>query len=137
MMILVDSSVWIDFFNGSRSYHAELLSALLGKELILLGDIILLEVLQGFKSDRDYHVARKALEAFPVKSMTGKQLAVECAENYRYLRKKGITPRKTIDMIIGTYCIMNDCYLLYSDRDFDPLVQHLGLKSAIPPEIVL
>ena len=126
-MILVDSSVWIDFFNGSQSYHAEMLNTFLGKEIIILGDIILLEVLQGFKSDQDYHVAKKSLEAFPVKNMTGIQIAVSCAENYRYLRNKGITPRKTIDMIIGTYCIKNNYYLLYNDRDFDPLVKYLGL----------
>ena len=130
-MILVDSSVWIDYFNGLITRQTDYLDQILGKELIIVGDFILLEVLQGFKSNRDFEIARKLLEEFPVENMLGKEIAVKTAQNYRLLRKKGITIRKAIDIIIGTFCIENDFNLLYSDRDFDPLVKYLGLKSSI------
>ena len=130
-MILVDSSVWIDYFNGLITRQTDYLDQILGKELIIVGDFILLEVLQGFKSNRDFEIARKLLEEFPIENMLGKEIALKTAQNYRLLRKKGITIRKTIDIIIGTFCNENNFTLLYSDRDFDPLVKYLGLKSSI------
>lgn len=130
-MILVDSSVWIDYFNGTRTVESDYLDSILGKELIIVGDIILLEVLQGFKSDRDYSIARKSLDEFPFRNMLGKDIALKSAYNYRYLRRKGITIRKTVDIIIGTFCIENNIELLYSDKDFDPLVKFLHLVSAL------
>jgi len=130
-MILVDSSVWIDYFNGIATIQTDYLDKILGKELIIVGDIILLEVLQGFKSDRDYSIARQSLEEFPFRNMLGKEIALKSAYNYRYLRKKGITIKKTVDLIIATFCIENNIELLYSDRDFDPLVKHLHLMNVL------
>ena len=130
-MILVDSSVWIDYFNGQLTVQTDYLDQILGKELIVVGDIILLEVLQGFKSDRDFAIARKALEVFPLRNMLGRGIALKSVNNYRMLRKKGITIRKTIDIVIGTFCIENNINLLHSDKDFEPLSKFLQLKSAL------
>jgi len=130
-MIVVDSSVWIDYFNGAVTKETESLDALLGRELVMIGDLILTEVLQGFKSDRDFKKARQLLDTLVFREMLGKNLAVRSAQNYRKLRKKGVTVRKTIDVIIATFCIQNRLPLLHSDRDFEPMVKHLSLKSAM------
>lgn len=127
-MWIVDSSVWIDYFNGKVTRETELLHAALGQRPIGIGDIILLEVLQGFRHQKDFEAARQALLRFPVFTMGGVEIAIKSAENYRFLRRKGITVRKTIDCLIATFVIENDFWLLHSDRDFDPFEQHLGLK---------
>ena len=127
-MILVDSSVWIGYFNGKINPQTEWLDSALGKEIIIVGDIILAEVLQGFKSDRDFHKARELLLNFQFMGMLGQELAIRSAENYRLLRKKGVTVRKTIDVIIGTFCIHHNISLLHDDQDFDPLTKHLNLN---------
>ncbi|WP_158858712.1 type II toxin-antitoxin system VapC family toxin [Lunatibacter salilacus] len=127
-MILVDSSVWIDFFNGVDSPPAEKLNQLLGNEMIVTGDLIIVEVLQGFQSDSDFHQARKVLEELPLFNLCNKDLSIIAAENYRALRKKGITVRKNIDVIIGTFCVENRIHLLHHDRDFDPMEAYLGLQ---------
>jgi predicted nucleic acid-binding protein len=129
-VILVDSSVWIDYFRGTASAQTEQLDALLGNELIVMGDLILAEVLQGFNAERDFNQAKKLLTALEVVDLGGQAIAIQAAQNFRILRAMGITVRKTIDTIIATYCIENKIALLYSDRDFDPFVQHLGLDSA-------
>ena len=126
-MILVDSSVWISYFNGEITPQTNWLDASLGKENIIVGDIILTEVLQGFRSDKAFHKARELLSHFPFVEMLGPELAIENAENYRFLRKKGVTVRKTIDVMIGTYCIHHNISLLHDDQDFFPLSKHLGL----------
>ena len=128
-MILVDSSVWIDYFRGDLSAHADTLDQLLGNEPLLVGDLILAEVLQGFGSGRDFNQARRLLESFEIVSIGGHATAVQAARNYRALRSRGITVRKTIDMFIATYCIEADLDLLFGDRDFDPFVQYLGLRA--------
>lgn len=102
-MILVDSSVWIDYFNGKATPETDALDGLLGREPALTGDLILTEVSQGFRSDADYHKARTLLETLELRTPGGRQIAVAAADNYRTLRRRGITPRKTMDMIIGTY----------------------------------
>ncbi len=130
-MIIVDSSVWIDYFNGKLSKEADRLDSLLGNQEIVLGDLILTEILQGFQEDRLFREAQDMLESFPIASMLGKPLAIQSAKNYRALRKRGVTVRKSIDVMIGTYCIENHIPLLYADRDFDPMVQHLGLQSVL------
>ena len=130
-MILVDSSVWIDYFNGQLTVQTDYLDQILGKELIVVGDIILLEVLQGFKSDRDFAIARKSLEVFPLRNMLGREIALKSVNNYRILRKRGITIRKTIDIVIGTFCIENNIKLLHSDKDFEPLSKYLHLKNVL------
>jgi len=127
-VIVVDSSVWIDYFNGLQNAATNTLDSLLGEELIVVGDLILAEVLQGFRSDQEYRVARRLLGSFDVVPMLGHANAVRCAENYRLLRKRGITVRKTIDTMIATYCIANDAPLLFRDADFEPFVKHLGLR---------
>lgn len=127
-MILIDSSVWIAYFNGKITPQTDWLDAALGKEIIVIGDILLVEVLQGFKNDGDFRQAKVLLSSFPFMEMLGKEMAVKCAENYRLLRKKGVTVRKTIDVIIGTFCIHHNLTLLHDDQDFVPLVKHLKLK---------
>ena len=131
-MILVDSSVWIDYFNGHRTWQTNLLDNLLSDVPIIIGDLILAEILQGFRSDNDYKSAKSYLSDLPFRQMGGYQVAVQSAQNYRMLRKKGIIVRKTIDVIIGTFCIMEWFQLLHDDRDFDPMVSHLSLKIPSP-----
>ena len=126
-MILVDSSVWIDYFNGRKTPQTDWLDSALGKVPIVIGDLILTEVLQGFQSERDFRIARDLLLRIPFMPMGGKDLALESAGNYRRLRKKGVTVRKTIDVMIGTFCIHHRIALLHDDRDFDPMAKHLGL----------
>jgi len=130
-MILVDSSVLIDYFNGTENWQVEKLDEILGKEIIVIGDYILVEVLQGFKNDKDYETAKNILSYFPCFNICGEKIAIKSANNYRQLRKKGITIRKTIDVIIGTFCIENDLQLLHNDKDFFPLEKYLGLQSVI------
>ena len=130
-MILVDSSVWIDFFRGTVTLQSERLDQLLGREPLLIGDLILAEVLQGFTSERDFNQARKMLGALELVNLGGAEMAVQAARNFRTLRAKGVTIRKTIDTFIATCCIEQDHALLFSDRDFDPFVLHLGLRSAM------
>jgi predicted nucleic acid-binding protein len=128
-VILVDSSVWVDYFNGTITPEAELLDSILGQQLIVMGDLILVEVLQGFQSDKDYETARKELLNFPFMDMGGKELAIQSALNYRALRKNGATVRKTIDVLIGTFCIHHQISLLHNDRDFEPMERFLGLET--------
>ena len=128
MSLLVDSSVWIDYFNGAVTLQTNHLDDVLGRELIVTGDLIIAEVLQGFRLDKDYKLARNALLKLPVFEMVGPHIAEKSAVNYRILRKSGITVRKTIDCLIATFCIENDLTLLHSDRDFDSFEQHLGLQ---------
>ena len=129
-MILVDSSVWIDYFRGIAAPQAAKLDPLLGTELIATGDLILTEVLQGFVIDRDFNQARKLLTSLVIVDLAGQTIAIKAAENFRALRLLGISVRRTIGTLIATHCIENRLPLLYSDRDFDPFVAHLGLRSA-------
>ena len=131
-MILVDSSVWIDYFRGTATPQAEKLESLLGTEPIATGDLILTEVLRGFVSDRDFNRAKKLLTALVIVELAGKDIAIQAARNFRALRALGVSVRKTIDTVIATRCIESGLPLLYSDRDFDPFVKHLGLRSALP-----
>jgi hypothetical protein len=126
-MILVDSTVWIDYFNGAITPQTDLLDRLLPAELILVGDLILGEVLQGFRRDADFEQARLAFSHFTQASLVSPQLAVQSARNYRLLRAAGVTVRKTIDCFIATFCIENGHLLLHSDADFEPFETHLGL----------
>ncbi|WP_168076498.1 PIN domain nuclease [Caulobacter sp. SSI4214] len=130
-MILVDSSVWIDFFRGTATPQVERLDALLGVEPLAIGDLILTEVLQGFPRQSDFDQALAALSAFTLVEIAGHDIALQAARNYRALRGLGVTPRKTIDTLIATRCIESGHALLFSDRDFEPFVEHLGLVSAM------
>jgi predicted nucleic acid-binding protein len=127
-VILVDSSVWIDFFRNQPTAQAEWLDRNLGIEGLLVGDLILAEVLRGFKDDRGFNEARRMLGQLKQVSLGGEDLAVEAARNFRKLRMKGVTVRGTIDVIIATRCLVDGVRLLHSDRDFDAFEAHLGLR---------
>ena len=129
-MILVDSSVWIDYFRSAETSQVALLDSLLGRSQLAVGDLIAAEVLQGVRDEREFKWVKKTLDAFDHVDLAGYDLAVRAAENYRSLRAKGVTIRKTIDAIIATRCIENDLTLLHADRDFLPFVEHFGLKVA-------
>jgi predicted nucleic acid-binding protein len=131
-MILVDSSVWIDYFRGDATSEAEMLDTLLGNEPLAVGDLILAEVLQGFQSERDFNQAKQLLMSFEMVEIAGKDVAIQAARNFRTLREHGVTVRKTIDTLIATRCINSGLILLHSDKDFDPFVTYLGLRVAYP-----
>jgi predicted nucleic acid-binding protein len=127
-MTVVDSSVWIDYFNGNKTPQTDWLDSALGNTPVIMGDLILTEVLQGFQDNKQFKVAKDLLVGMLFMPMVGRVIALKSAENYRALRKRGVTPRKTIDVIIGTFCVHHELPLLHDDRDFDPMVEHLGLK---------
>jgi predicted nucleic acid-binding protein len=129
-VILVDSSVWIDYFSGIANIQTDKLDQLLGKEPVAVGDIILTEVLQGFRHDKDYRIAKSLFSDVEVFDMLGRDIAIKSADNFRALRKQGITIRKTADVIIATFCIERDLPLLFSDKDFKPFVNHMSLIEA-------
>jgi len=127
-MICVDSSVWIDFFNGRTTPQSLYLRDRVNRDRIVVGDLILCEVLQGFRSEQDYQSAQELLLGFNYCDMCGQSIALRAAQNYRILRQRGITVRKTIDVLIASFCITNGFELLHADRDFDPMEEHLGLQ---------
>jgi predicted nucleic acid-binding protein len=126
-VIVVDSSVWIDFLNGRKSPHVQRLHAILGSEEIIVGDLMLCEVLQGLDGERAARDVEALLRRFEIVPMAGETIAIAAARNFRSLRRRGITVRKTIDLLIGTWCIENRRSLLHNDRDFRPMALHLGL----------
>ena len=127
-MILVDSSVWIDYFNGITTPQTDKLDGLLGVQLLAIGDLIVTEVLQGFRQERDFERALKLLTSLDIVSLGGENISIQAARNFRALRSRGVTIRKTIDTVIATWCIENRYDLLHSDRDFDAFAKHLGLR---------
>lgn len=128
-MILVDSSVWIDYFNGISNLQTNFLDANLSSEEFIVGDLIYTEVLQGFNSKKSFQQAKVLLDILPFYSIVGKDIAIASAQNFRFLRKSGVTVRKTIDVLIATFCIKNDITLLQNDKDFGPFITLLNLKS--------
>jgi predicted nucleic acid-binding protein len=128
-VILVDSSVWIDHLGGVVTDPVGRLRRLIGRQQILLGDLVLCEVLRGVRSDAQARVVETALREFEFVSLTDRELAIKAAANYRFLRGRGITIRTTIDLIIGTFCIERGHALLHSDRDFEPMERLLGLQT--------
>jgi predicted nucleic acid-binding protein len=142
MRVLIDSSVWIDHLRGAHTRETALLNTLLASldpagehgdgeagGHLLVGDLILCEVLRGIPDPREHATVKDVLLCFELVTIGGAELAIEAADNYRALRRLGVTVRKTIDLMIGTYCILNDCALLHSDGDFDPMTRHLGLRA--------
>jgi len=127
-VILVDSSVWIDFFRNKPTLQAEWLDRNLGVEGLVVGDLILAEVLQGFKDDKGFNEAKRLLGQLEQVNVGGADLAIEAARNYRRLRTIGVTVRGTVDVLIATRCLADGLRLLHSDRDFDSFEQHLGLR---------
>jgi predicted nucleic acid-binding protein len=134
-VILVDSSVWIDYFNGASSWETDLLDRLLGSEELLIGDLILAEVLQGFQNERDFLRAEALLTSLVVVELAGREIAVRSARNFRRLRGLGVTVRKTIDCVIATRCMESGFRLLHSDRDFDAFPKHLRLQVVQPSSL--
>ena len=130
-MILVDSSVWIDFLRDTKTPAVECLVAKAAVGEVLVGDLMLAEVLQGLATDRAFEDANRIFASFELVRISDRRVAVEAARNYRTLRAKGITVRKTIDTLIATRCILDGIPLLFSDRDFEPFVEHLGLVDAM------
>jgi predicted nucleic acid-binding protein len=128
-VIVVDSSVWIDFLNGRNAPHVRRLGFLLGSEEIIIGDLMLCEVLQGLASEQAARDVEILLRRFTVVEMVGEAIAVSAARNFRRLRQRGITVRKTIDLLIGTWCIDNRTPLLHNDNDFRAMARHLGLRE--------
>ena len=127
-MIVADTSVWVNYFNGVQNRQTDILDGLLRTQPILMGDLILTEILQGFGKDQDYQLARRELIRLPFAEMVGREIALVSAGNYRKLRKQGITIRKTIDVLIATFCIQNNHTILHDDRDYDAMVEPLGLS---------
>ncbi len=130
-MILADTSIWIDYFNGKFTNETNFLDNALAEGNVIIGDLIILEILQGIRHDKDYTKTKKALETLEQFELFGSSMIFDCANNFRKLRKKGLTIRKTADLIIASFCIKNKIPLLFSDRDFLPFAEHLGLISAL------
>ena len=134
-MVLVDSSVWVDFYRGKITLAVEQLKKMMWRtDEIIVGDLIFAEVLQGANSEKEFAKIRNDLFAFPQITISDTACAIQSAKNYRFLRARGVTIRKTIDTLIATRCIIDSIPLLHNDRDFDPFVTHLGLVSVISPE---
>ncbi len=131
-MIIVDTTVWVDYLRGTSSPHAEWLDAHLSAERLGLTDLILCEVLQGVGADARFDATRTELQRFEVYETGTIELAVEAATNYRRLRAAGRTVRKTIDCLIATFCLVEGHSLLHNDRDYDPFEMHLGLRVVHP-----
>ncbi len=129
-MIFVDSSVWIDYFNGKITPQTDWLDSVLGAQPVATGELVLTEVLQGFRHDSDYQQAKTLLLTLEQLPMLSTDMALQSAENFRALRKRGLTVRKTVDVLIATFCIMQGLPLLHADKDFEPFHQYLGLKNA-------
>lgn len=124
----VDTSVWIDFFNGKDTQEVQALRFLLANKKLYTCDVIITEFLQGFREEKNFQLAKEMMDSLNYLTIHSKKMAVQSAVNFRYLRTEGITIRKTIDMLIGTWCIENNLILLHKDKDFEPMVTHLGLK---------
>lgn len=126
-MIVADTSAWIDYVLGVDAPHTDVLDYELLHNRIVTGDIIIAEFLQGFRDDKDYMYAKRIMGSLEYHDFVGRSIALQASQNFRLLRKKGITVRKTIDIIIATFCIENNFPLIHNDRDFDPMEKHLGL----------
>jgi predicted nucleic acid-binding protein len=131
-VIVVDSTVWIDFLNGRDVPHVRRFRNLLGTAEIAIGDLMLCEILQGLSSEPEAARVEAYLRRFDIVAMVGSEIAVAAARNFRLLRSRGVTIRRTIDLIIGTWCIANRAPLLHNDRDFDPMARHLRLEVVAP-----
>jgi len=127
-MIVADTSAWIDYFRGVSAPHTDLLDKELQTNRVVTGDLIITELLQGFKNEKEYAKAKSLMELLDYRDFVGKAIAFKAVENFRNLRSKGVTVRKTIDVIIATFCIENGFQLIHNDRDFDPIEIYLGLK---------
>lgn len=129
-MILADTSVWIDYLNGRITPQTDLLDDSLIAGTLAMGDLIFLEILQGIRDDKQFEQVKNKLSLLDQYTMFNPNHVIEYANNYKNLRKKGITIRKTNDVIIASFCIQENMPLLFVDRDFKPFIEHLGLMPA-------
>jgi len=127
-VILVDSSVWIDYFRGRATAQTGLLESLLDSQELAIGDLNFIEVLQGCRVEREFNEVRRLLGRLEIVVLGGEDVVVPAARNYLKLRQLGATVRGTVDVVLATRCIVSGHRLLHSDRDFDPFETHLGLK---------
>jgi predicted nucleic acid-binding protein len=127
-VVVADTSVWIDYVHGINSPSTNALDYELLHNQVITGDLLIAEFLQGFREDKDFEAAKEIMNRLIYVDMLGKDIALKTAANFRFLRKRGITIRKTIDVIIGTFCIEHDLPLLHNDRDFEPMEKYLGLR---------
>jgi len=127
-MVVVDTTVWIDYVRGLETWYTNALDHELLNNRIITGDLLITEFLQGFQNDQDFTAAKDIMNSLIYYDMFGKDIAFKSAENYRFLRRNGITIRKTADIVIGTFCIEHDFLLLHNDRDFEPMEKYLGLR---------
>jgi len=127
-VIFVDSTVWVDYFRGLSNSHTETLETLFGTGELVVGDLVLTEVLQGFRIEKQFNTALELFNTLHIVRLGGYQMSVQAARNFRILRGHGYTVRKTIDSLIATRCIADKLHLLHNDRDFIPFEKHLGLK---------
>jgi predicted nucleic acid-binding protein len=127
-MIIADTSAWIDYFKGTDAAHTNILDRELTRNRVGTGDLIIAEFLQGFRNDRDYQEAKSLMDSLEYFDLVGKEVAFLAGQNFRLLRREGITVRKTIDVLIASFCILNDFELIHNDRDFDPFEERLGLR---------
>ena len=127
-MIVVDTSVWIDYVNGVHTAQTDILDKELQERRVVTGDLIMVEFLQGFRDNKQFQTAKMLMNSLEYYDFVGKQMATKAAENFRLLRKKGVTVRKTIDVLIATFCIEHGFELLHNDRDFEPMKEILGLQ---------
>ena len=127
-MVLVDTSAWIEYFRDGKQAVVEEVDRCLEEESVIMGDLVYCEVMQGIKSPRQRSDVARLLDALPRRDMVGFEIAAKSASNYRLLRSKGITVRKTMDVLIGTFCAENGVRLVHSDRDFAMMSMHIGLE---------
>ncbi|MGF1479837.1 MAG: PIN domain nuclease [Cyanophyceae cyanobacterium] len=130
-MFFIGTSVWIDYVNGKATVQTDKLDNLLSSTIIIIGDLVLAEILQGFREDQDYQLVKQLLQKLELISLCNISTGIKSADNYRKLRKQGITVRKTIVCLMAMYCIANNLPLLYADQDFEPFKTHFGLQSAL------
>jgi len=127
-MVVVDTTVWIDYIHGLENPYTNALDYELLHNQVITGDLLITEFLQGFRSDSDFEAAKEIINNLIYCDMLGKEMALKSAANFRLLRKNGITIRKTADIIIGTFCIENELPLLHNDKDYEPMAKYLGLR---------
>ena len=127
-MIVADTSVWIDYVNGVLTPQTDILDRVLEQDRVVTGDLIIVEFLQGFRHNKQFQIARHLMDSLEYYDFVGKEISIRAAENFRTLRKQGVTIRKTIDVLIATFCIAHDFELLHNDRDYEPMEELLGLR---------
>lgn len=127
-MIVADTSVWIDYVNGVITTQTDILDRELEQDRVVTGDLIIVEFLQGFRHNKQFQIAKHLMDSLEYYDFVGKEISIRAAENFRTLRKQGVTIRKTIDVLIATFCIAHDFELLHNDQDYEPMEELLGLR---------